>query len=137
MSTTIIANEKKTILVFGNMLVPQDSVPLKILPKLSAEFPNINFEEIDTVEQVEDFGRDLVIIDSVHGIEKVEVITDLDSIELNHIITMHDFDLGITLKLLKKAKRLDSVIIFGVPQRYPREKAFLELKEKIRLQMKL
>ncbi|MFH1257980.1 MAG: hypothetical protein ABIG96_03340 [Candidatus Micrarchaeota archaeon] len=120
--------QKRKILVFGNMLVPQDSVPLKILPQLRKEFPQIDFEEVDAVEQIEDCGRELVIIDSVQGIKKVEVITDIESLHLDRIISMHDFDLGITLKLLKKSGRLDSVLIFGVPQRYPKKKALEELK---------
>ncbi|MFH0971416.1 MAG: hypothetical protein V1835_02505 [Candidatus Micrarchaeota archaeon] len=120
------------ILVFGNPLVPEDSTPIKILPKLQKAFPGIEFKELDAAEQVEDEGKNLVIIDSVSGINKIEVIEDLNSIQLQKIYSMHDFDLGITLKLLKKMGRIDSVMIFGVPLKYPEREAYRELCEKIR-----
>lgn len=120
------------ILVFGNPLVEEDSLPLKLVPDLQKAFPQIQFKEIDSAEQVEDEGRDLVIIDAVSGIKKVEVITDLESIQLEKIYTMHDFDLGITLKLLKKVGKLDSALIFGVPLHYPKSKALGELEKSIR-----
>ena len=44
---------------------------------------------------------------------------------------MHDFDLGYSLKLLKKLKLLDSVMIFGVPMRMGEREALKQLKEAI------
>ncbi|MEK6954001.1 MAG: hypothetical protein AABX01_03265 [Candidatus Micrarchaeota archaeon] len=123
------------ILVFGNPLVEIDSLPIKLMPDLEKAFPEIEFKEIDAADQVEDEGRDLVIIDAVFGIKRVEVITDLESIQLEKIYTMHDFDLGITLKLLKKIGKLDSALIFGVPLHYPKKRALKEVAEKIRLYM--
>jgi Ni,Fe-hydrogenase maturation factor len=120
------------ILVVGNPLVPEDSIPVRLLPDLRKAFPKFEFEEIDGVENIEDEGRDLVIIDSATTIKKVEIITDLDSIRLEKIYTMHDFDLGITLKLLKKMGKIDSVLIFAVPQKYPMKKALAELIEKLK-----
>ncbi len=120
------------ILVFGNPLVEEDSLPMKFIPQLQKDFPQIEFKEIDSAEQVEDEGRDLMIIDAVAGLVNVVVITDLESIELQKIYTMHDFDLGITLKLLKKMDKLDSVLIFGIPLHYEKEKAYAELRSAIR-----
>ncbi len=119
----------KKILVFGNPLVPEDSTPLRILPELRKAFPDLEFKELDAAEQVEDEGRELAIIDSVSGIGKIEMIEDLDSIRMQKIYTMHDFDLGITLKLLKRMGKIDSVLIFGVPLKYPARKALAELQE--------
>ncbi|MFH1751039.1 MAG: hypothetical protein ABH863_05145 [Candidatus Micrarchaeota archaeon] len=131
------SNKFKKILVFGNPLVEEDSLPLKLIPDLQKAFPQIEFKEIDSAEQVEDEGRDLVIIDAVSGIKKVEVISDLNSIQLEKIYTMHDFDLGITLKLLKKIDKLDSALIFGVPQHYPKGKALRELDASINSHLKI
>ena len=125
------AKSMKKILVFGNPLVEEDSLPIKLLPQLQKAFPRIEFKEIDSAEQVEDEGLDLVIIDAVSGIKKVEAISDLDSIQLEKIYTMHDFDLGITLKLLKKMRKIDSALIFGVPLHYPKKKAYVELVKMI------
>ncbi len=119
------------ILIVGNPLVRDDSVPIRIMPELKKAFPKIEIREIDGVENIEEEGRDLTIIDSADGIDKVEIITDLEAIVMQKIYTMHDFDLGITLRLLKRMGKLDSALIFAVPRKYPEKKALMELKEKI------
>ena len=124
-------SKKLRILVFGNPLVKEDSLPLELLPDLQKEFPSIEFVEFDAAEDLEKEVRDggLLIIDAVKGPGKVALITDIDSIAENKIYTMHDFDLGLTLKLLKKMGMLESVKIFGVPTGYGKRKAMKELKE--------
>lgn len=114
------------ILVFGNPLVKADSLPLRILPKLREIFPSIEFKEFDTAENLEDEGRDLVILDAAQGIDKVVLIEDLESLSQSKKYSMHDFDLPITLLLLKKLKAIDSVRIIAVPMDYDEKKAVEE-----------
>jgi Ni,Fe-hydrogenase maturation factor len=116
----------KTIYVFGNPLVKEDSLPLKLIGKLRKEFPSLEFKELDTVEDLE-LEKELNIIDTVKGIKKVELIEDIDKIITDKIYSMHDFDLGYNLKLLKKMKMIDKVRIFGIPMKMNEKKAFLEL----------
>ena len=71
--------------------------------------------------------KELVIIDTVVGIDKVMIIDNINDIELNNVYSMHDFDLGFNLKLLKKIGQLDKITIFGVPQKYDKNKALDEL----------
>jgi Ni,Fe-hydrogenase maturation factor len=104
------------VYVFGNPLVKEDSLPLKIIDSLRERFPNIEFKEFDTVEDIEP-SKELFIIDTVKGIRKAMIIEDIDSISSDKIYTMHDFDLGYTLKLWKKMSIIASVKIFGVPQK--------------------
>jgi hypothetical protein len=113
------------IYVFGNPLVNEDSLPLRFLEKLRKRFPSIDFREFDTTEDMEE--RNLIIIDTVKGIKKVEMIDDIDKIVSEKIYSMHDFDLGQNLKLMKKMKMIDSVRILGVPMNYDEGKAFLEI----------
>jgi len=120
------------ILVFGNPLVEKDSLPLKLLPLLEKEFPEIEFSEFDAAENLENQGKDLIILDAVEGIEKVTMIYDIDVIKNEKRYSLHDFDLGMTLKLLKKMKKIDSVRILGIPVNYEEKKAFEELKELIK-----
>jgi Ni,Fe-hydrogenase maturation factor len=115
----------KTIYVFGNPLVKEDSLPLKLINKLRKEFPSLEFKEFDTVEDLTE--RELNIIDTVKGIKKVELIEDIDKIVTDKIYSMHDFDLGYNLKLLKKMKMIDKVRIFGIPMEISEKKIFLEL----------
>jgi len=61
----------KTIYVFGNPLIKEDSMPLKLINKLKKEFPSLQFKEFDTVEDL-DLEKEMNIIDTVKGIKKVE-----------------------------------------------------------------
>ena len=110
----------------------EDSLPLEILPMLREEFPEYEFAEFDAAENLEEEGEELTIIDAVRGIEKVTLISDVDALSESKRYTMHDFDLAITLKLLRKMNIVKSILIFGVPVGYGKLKAFEELKALIR-----
>ncbi len=116
------------VLVFGNILVEEDSLPLRLIHKLREEFSNFEFVEFDPAENLESEGPDLIIIDAVEGIEKVMVFTDVDSFQKTKRFSLHDFDLGMTLKLMQKLGKLNSVKIFGIPMNYDEQAAFVELK---------
>jgi len=126
---------KLKILVFGNPLVEKDRLPLELMKELRKEFPQIEFKEFDTAEDLQNEGRELNIIDAVEGIKKVELIIDIDSLQTSKIFSLHDFDLAYTLKLLKKMKMIDSVRIFGVPMNAKKEDAFMQLKELIKINL--
>lgn len=121
----------KVIYVFGNPLVKEDSLPLRLIDKLKKEFPSLQFKEFDTVEDLE-LEKELNIIDTVKGIKKVELIEDIDKIITEKIYSLHDFDLGYNLKLLKKMKMIDKVRIFGIPIKISEEEAFEQLCKVIR-----
>ena len=120
------------VLIFGNLILKQDSVPLKLLGRLQNEFPKIKFIEFDPNDDLEKEGRQLNIIDCVQSIKKVTLITEIDKVVTSKIYSMHDFDLGYSLKLLKKFNYLDNVRIFGVPMNMGEDKAFNELVPLIR-----
>jgi Ni,Fe-hydrogenase maturation factor len=120
----------KTIYVFGNPLVKEDSLPLKLINKLKKEFPSLQFKEFDTVEDL-DLEKELSIIDTVKGINKVELIDDIEKITTSKIYSLHDFDLGYNLKLFKKMKMIDKVRIFGIPPNIKEKEAFEQLKKLI------
>jgi len=120
------------ILVFGNPLVDKDSLSLKLMPLLQKEFPEIEFKEFDTAESLEKEGKKIIILDIVEGIKKVSLMTNLENIQSDKIYSMHDFDLCITRKLLKKMKMVETVKILGIPVDYSEKKAFEELKKLIR-----
>ncbi len=115
------------ILVFGNMLVEADSLPLRLMPKLEKLLPSVEFKEFDTAENLEDEGRDLIILDTAFGIEKVTLIEDVDTLQMSKTASMHDFDLPITLRILIKLKAIDSVKIIAIPAGYEEKKAIEEI----------
>lgn len=120
----------KKIYILGNPLTEKDSLPLKLLPQLRNLFPEINFQHLDPTENFPE-EENLVLIDSVVGIDKVRVLSlgDLDKVELSPQCSVHDFDLGFQLKLMKKLGKLKDVNIVGVPFDYGEEKAVEEIKE--------
>ncbi len=125
----------KTIYVFGNSLVKEDSLPLKLAVSLREEFPNLDFKEFDTVEDLI-LERELHILDTVKGIKKVELIEDLDRILIDKAFSLHDFDLSYNLKLFKKMNMIDKVRIFGIPEKISHKRAFEQLKNLIKSDLK-
>lgn len=115
------------VLVFGNPLVRRDSIALRLMPALRKKFPGIEFREFDAAENLESEGRDLVILDAAEGIGKVSLIDDLSALCGGKIYSMHDFDLALTLKLLKKMGKLGTVKIIAVPSSWPLRKALPEV----------
>jgi hypothetical protein len=121
----------RTVYVFGNPLVEEDSLPLRILPNLRELLPYIRFEEFDTTEDL-DPKDGLVILDTANGIEKVQLIEDIDMLDAGKIYTMHDFDLGLTLKLWKKAGMIEDAKMICVPEGMKEDDAILQIERIIR-----
>jgi len=120
------------VLIFGNPLIEKDNLALRLLDKLKRRFSNIKFKEIEPTEKLEKYGRDLIIIDCVENVDKVVLIEDLESLKLDKLFSMHDFDLGYNLRLLKKVGKIDSVKIIGVPMDMDEEEAFREVEKIIK-----
>lgn len=118
----------KTIFVLGNELLKEDSLPLKIKEKLAKEFPEIKFREFDPTEEFPE--KKLVFLDSVLGIKKVSLIKDLNKIDAGkNSCSVHNFDLSLTLKLLKKIGKITEFELIGIPSDLTEKKAFNEVKE--------
>jgi len=116
------------VLIFGNPLIKGDSLPIRLVSRLRKEFPKIEFKEFDPSEDLHEEGRELIIVDAIHGIHDVRVLTDTAKIKTQKIYSLHDFDLGLTLKLLKKMKMIDSVTIIGVPMHGKENEIFSQVK---------
>ena len=98
----------------GNSMVKIDSLPIKILPLLK-KTNKAEFVEIDPSEDFKPKDKTMTIIDTVIGIKDVMLINNIDKIELNNVCSLHDFDLGYNLKLMKKFGMIEKVNIIGVP----------------------
>lgn len=122
------------VLVFGNRLVEKDKLPLELIPYLTKKFPEIEFKEFDSIEDLQNEGSVIYIIDSVENIENVTIIYNIDQIEIsNSLYTIHDMDLGYMLKLMRKVNMIDKVIIFGIPiNTLSKIEILNQLEEKIR-----
>jgi Ni,Fe-hydrogenase maturation factor len=103
------------ILVFGNPAVQKDSAALELVADLKAKFPHIVFKEFDAVEDLEDEGQNLIILDTVLGISSPRIFEGVGSFVDSPTYSMHDFDLPIYLKLLKKLGKVKKAKVIGVP----------------------
>ncbi|MDO8647270.1 MAG: hypothetical protein Q7R70_02540 [Candidatus Diapherotrites archaeon] len=111
--------EKKKILVFGNPNVDSDNIALKVADQLQkTNGHGFTFEIVESPEGIEKFGKRLLIMDSVQGLDRVELLHGLNKIRLAPRITTHDFDLAFNLKLLEKTKKIEKISIIAVPQDY-------------------
>lgn len=117
------------ILVFGNPLVKKDSLAIELVPELKKLFPKIEFKELDAAENIEEEGRNLIVLDVAQGIDHVTLLEDLSILEAAPQYSMHDFDLALTLKILKKMKKIDSVKIIAMPMHYEKKKALKEIQK--------
>lgn len=103
--------------VFGNPDLTSDSLPLRLLTDLEKELPQVEFIHQDPNEECQPLdSKEWWIIDTIKGINKVELIEDIDKFKNQPRVTMHDFDLGMQLKLIKKINPDLKIRIIGVPE---------------------
>jgi Ni,Fe-hydrogenase maturation factor len=108
---------EKKILVFGNPLFDADSIALKVADALKKHKNNgFSFEVLESAEGLEKYGKELLLMDAVEGLDRVELLKGLDSIRLPPRFTTHDFDLAFNLKLLEKTKKISKVRIIAIPK---------------------
>jgi Ni,Fe-hydrogenase maturation factor len=115
------------IYVFGNSLVKEDSIPIKILPKLKSLFRNISFIELDPTENFPK-EKNLLVIDTVINTDRVRILENIDNIIFEKKFSVHDFDLGFQLKLMKKMGENFKVRIIGIPPGITEKKAAKEVE---------
>lgn len=119
-----------TIFVFGGKDIKEDSLPVRILPKLKKEFPDIRFLHLDPNEELEG-QKHLYIIDTVQGVKRVSIFRDPAIMKKRSGVTVHDFDLATMLILLKKLGKLPPLLIIGIPPHLKEETALRQVKAKI------
>ncbi|MFC1626830.1 hypothetical protein ACFL1P_01350 [Patescibacteria group bacterium] len=106
----------QTIYILGNTIEPSDSLPLQLLPKLITQFPNIKFIHYDPTDEFQPHSSNIILIDTIVGIEHVTIFSDLTKFKQTPRNSVHDFDLMTSLELLKKLQKIRSVQIIGIPQ---------------------
>ena len=96
------------IYVCGNPLVKEDCLPLKILPLLRKKLSSINFVEFEPTEDLP-HKSELVFIDTVINAKDVMVFDNVDKFVETNALSLHDFDLGLNLKMAKKVKQISII----------------------------
>ncbi len=79
--------------------------------------PGLSFEPFEPTRQDIPHNQELVLLDSVQGLEKVRVLRDLSKLrQPDRAFSLHDYDLGAQLMLMDKFGLLGKTTIIGVPQ---------------------
>ena len=102
------------VFVFGNPDLDFDSFPLRILPRLKKQLPKIDFEIKDPNEEWE-VPEEIIIIDTVAGINKPTVFENLENFSAPPRVSAHDFDTYTNLKYLQKLGKIKKIEIIGLP----------------------
>lgn len=121
---------KKSVFYLGNPLLKADNLQIRLIWDLKKLFPNLSFIHFDPTEEFpEKNPENLILIDTVIGIEKVTCFNDLNQWSISPRNTVHDFDLPVSLGLLQKLGKLKKVTIIGVPAKGPKSKVVEEIVE--------
>ena len=116
------------VLCFGNPYMGEDNIAVELAREL-----NIKGYEFRILTNPDDIllykdQETIIILDVFNNIDDVIVVRDVDELKRNRIYSMHDFDLGFFLKLMKNAGKLKNIVIIGIPQEGHRE----DIKQKIK-----
>ncbi len=110
------------VFTFGNIDLPFDSLPLRILPALRTALPDISFETLDPNEEW-NMPEHPLIIDTVVNLEHPQVIHGLSAFLAAPRMTCHDFDAYANLMFMKKLGKVRDATVLGLPPQYSEDEA--------------
>ncbi len=105
----------KTLYVFGNEYLKGDGFAKQVAKYLNG---TVNIADCTTPEDL--FyakEKEILILDVVRNIKNPLIIKDTSQIKTKKIISLHDFDLGFFLKLMREINNNKKIKIIGVPPR--------------------
>lgn len=103
------------IYCIGNSIVSGDNIPPELSTEIGGAFPDADVKIIDPSENFyPEEGN--ILIDSVEGIDRVRIFEDIAVFASTKSVSVHDYDLGFHLQLLKKLNKLPHIWIIGIPQ---------------------
>ncbi len=105
----------KKLYIFGNEHLEDDRLSRDIGRLLSKKFKVVNCRSPDELLEAEE--DEILILDVVKGIKEPIVIKDIKQIKTNKMLSLHDFDVGFFLNLMKEMKINKKIKIIGVPSK--------------------
>lgn len=122
------------IFVFGNPMMKDDTLAVRVAESIKNNFPEIEFIHLDPNEEIN--GNEVFILDVAKGIKKISIINDLDKLEIGKKVSLHDYDVAFSLKLMKKVGMIKKVNIIAIPIDYGFQKACREVSAYLHLTFK-
>lgn len=118
--------------VFGNPDLKEDNLVVKMVPELRRRLIEIEFVVEDPSEGLKPPSDKAgpcqwVILDVAVGIDKIRVFEDLSKLTTERKSSLHDYDVSMELKLLKKLGKVDRLKIVAIPMGMDRKKALDEI----------
>lgn len=104
------------IYVFGNNDLDIDNSAIKLSKILSDHFKDIEFIYVNDINSFSPSEKVPILLDSATNISEVIVIETTDKLQTNMNTSNHDFDLGMTLKLLLKLHKIEGFKAICIPQ---------------------
>ena len=96
---------KKKVLYFGNETMPSDRAAIEAVNRIEHSLPGIDFIHCNSPDEIVRYGNeDFFVLDVAKNVDGLLVFDDPDKIKERKISSLHDFDLGFFLKLLKKMR---------------------------------
>ena len=114
---------------FGNEFLEYDSLAKQIADEIKIE--GIELLKCDSLEEIFESKGDIVILDVVDKIDKVIEIDDVEKLDNEMVGSLHDFDLGFFLKLMKKMDQIKEVKIIGIPMKGDKVAIKKEIESKL------
>ena len=103
----------KKLYIFGNENLEEDKLSADVGRLLSKKFKVVNCRSPDELLEAEE--DEILILDVVKGIKEPIVIKNIAQIKTNKMLSLHDFDLGFFLNLMKGMGINKKIKIIGVP----------------------
>jgi len=104
------------IYVFGNNDLEIDNSAIKLSKILSDQLKDIEFIYNNDINSFSPNEKVPILLDCASNISKVIVIESTDKLQTNMNTSNHDFDLGMTLKLLLKLHKIEGFKAICIPQ---------------------
>ena|SRR3990172_8767073 len=126
-------HQAKTVYCVGNQDVPEDALALELARELAESVHGYRFETLKHPEILINSLGDIMVMDVVKGIGKVQIIDDISRLKKRNITTLHDFDLGMLLQIMKEAGTLNSIKIIAIPIGMEKNKAKKEVLQLLKI----
>ena len=115
----------KRVFVFGNPYLEEDSFALQV----GRHLKKIKVVPCENPDFLLDLPEEhITILDVVQNIKKPILIKDLTQLQSRTMVSLHDFDLGFFLLLIKKLGIPKKIKIIGVPQQGDAQKIASQVK---------
>jgi len=118
------------IYCFGNEFLKQDSLAKEVADELTIN--GYEFVKCSAADEIFEEKGEIIIMDAAQGVDKVQVFDDVNKLQAHSLCSLHDFDLGFFLKLMKELGKLQKVKIIALPINGNKEDVKRQIKNAVR-----